>query len=117
MNRLIPKIGSAVVTVSVFLFAVFIITDFTFGSYLVWMFLPIGFIIMEEGFRCECPEDRKAAAGIGMVFAAIYGVLIFLVYFAQDTTVTNEQLTEQAERVLNYKYGGLMFTTTCWATG
>ena len=46
MNRTVSKIGAAVVTVTVFLFAVFIIADFTFGSYFVCMLLPIGYIMM-----------------------------------------------------------------------
>lgn len=38
MNKLIPKIGAAIVTITVFLFAVFLIVDFPFGYYLVCMF-------------------------------------------------------------------------------
>ena len=49
MNKLIPKIGAAIVTITVFLFAVFLIVDFPFGYYLVCMFLPIGYIIMAAG--------------------------------------------------------------------
>ena len=44
MNKLIPKIGSAIVTASVFLFSFCMIVDYPFGSYLVCMFLPIGYI-------------------------------------------------------------------------
>jgi hypothetical protein len=46
MNRTIPKIGAAVVTIAVFLFAVYMLIDFSFGSYLVCMFLPLGYIMM-----------------------------------------------------------------------
>lgn len=46
MNRLISKIGAAIVTLTVFLFAMFMIVDFPFSSYLVCMFLPIGYIMM-----------------------------------------------------------------------
>ena len=49
LNRIIPKIGAAVVSVAVFLFAVFLIADFTFGSYFVCMLLPIGYILMAAG--------------------------------------------------------------------
>ena len=61
MNQLLSKLGAAIVTISVFLFAVFIICDFTFGSYFVCMFLPIGYIMMAAGFHHECAEDRKTA--------------------------------------------------------
>lgn len=101
--------GAAIVTVTVFLFAVFIATDFTFGSYLVCMFLPIGFILMTAGFHHESSADTKVAATTGLVLAAVYAVLILLVYFAQTTTVRLEKLSEQASRVLDYRKGGLLF--------
>ena len=109
MNRLIPKIGAAIVTISVFLFAVCLIVNYSFGSYFVCMFLPIGYIMMSAGFHQESPEENKAAANIGMIFSAIYAVLIFLVYFAQTTSVRLESLTEQAMQILDFKRGGLIF--------
>ena len=56
MNRTIPQIGAAIVTVTVFLFAVCLIFDFSFGSYFVCMFLPLGYIMMAVGFQYECDE-------------------------------------------------------------
>lgn len=109
MNQLIPKIGAAIVTITVFLFAVFLIVDFPFGYYLVCMFLPIGYIIMAAGFHHESPEGQRVSANIGMIFSAIYAVLIFLVYFAQTTTVRLENLNEQAANLLDYGQGGLLF--------
>ena len=109
MNRALSKIGAAVVTVTVFLFAVCILADFTFGSYLVCMFLPIGYVMMAAGFQHEAGAERKVAANIGLALAAVYTVLILLVYFAQTTTVRLEELNEQAVRVLDYHKGGLLF--------
>ena len=109
MNKLIPQIGAAIVTLTVFLFAVFLIVDFSFGYYLVCMFLPIGYIIMAAGFHRESPEEQRISANIGMIISAIYAVLIFLVYFAQTTTVRLEDLNEQATNILNYGKGGLLF--------
>ncbi len=109
MNKLIPKTGAAIVTLTVFLFAIFMIIDFQFGSYLVCMFLPIGYIMMAAGFHHESPEDRQVSANIGMIFSAIYAVLIFLVYFAQNTTVRLEDLNEQATKILDFGKGGLIF--------
>ena len=109
MNRTVSKIGAAVVTVTVFLFAVFIIADFTFGSYFVCMLLPIGYIMMAAGFQHESDEKTKVSANIGLILAAVYAVLILLVYDAQTTTVRLEELNEQAVRILNYAKGGLMF--------
>ena len=109
MNRTVSKIGAAVVTVTVFLFAVFIIADFTFGSYFVCMLLPIGYIMMAAGFQHESDEKTRVSANIGLILAAVYAVLILLVYDAQTTTVRLEKLNEQAVRILNYAKGGLMF--------
>ena len=109
MNQLLSKIGAAVVTVTVFLFAVFIICDFSFGSYVVCMFLPIGYIMMCAGFHHESTEKTKVAATIGLILSAVYAVLILLVYYAQTTTVRLEDLSSQASRMLNYAQGGLLF--------
>lgn len=110
MNRLISKIGAAIVTVSVFLFAVCLITDFSFGSYFVCMFLPIGYIMMSAGFHHESGEEHKVAANVGMIFSAVYAVLIFLVYFAQTTNVRLDNMNEQAMKILDFKRGGLIFS-------
>ncbi|MBR6918198.1 MAG: hypothetical protein IKN38_08445 [Clostridia bacterium] len=73
------------------------------------MFLPIGYILMASGFHFECRKERQVASSAGLVFAAIYALLIFLVYFAQTTSVRTEELTAQAERILDYRMGGLLF--------
>ena len=109
MNRLLSKIGAGIVTLTVFLFAIFIICDFTFGSYFVCMLLPIGFVMMSAGFQHESDETKKVSANIGLVLSAVYAVLILLVYYAQTTTVRLEELTDQAARVLDYHKGGLLF--------
>ena len=109
LNQSIPKIGSAIVAVSVFLFALCMLVDYPFGSYLVCMFLPIGYIMMTAGFQNECSDERRVSANIGLVFSAIYAVLIFLVYFAQTTSIRQETLTEQAIRLLDFQRGGLFF--------
>ena len=109
MNQLIPKTGAAIAAAAVFLFAVCLVFDFSFGSYLVCMFLPIGYIMTVAGFQHECCEEQRVSANIGLVFSAIYAVLIFLVYFAQTTSVRLEDLNEQAARILDYQRGGLLF--------
>lgn len=109
MNRLIPKIGSAMVTGTVFLFALCLLLPFPFGSYFVCMLLPIGYLMMAAGLLYEAPENRRVAAITGMAFAILYAVLIFLVYFAQTTTVRLGGLSEQAQRILDLQRGGLLF--------
>ena len=109
MNRTIAKVGSAAVTVTVFLFALFLLVDYSLGSYFVCIILPVGFIMMTAGLQSECESDRKVAANIGLVLAAVYAVFIMLVYFTQLTTVNNEQLNEQASKLLKFNSYGLIF--------
>ena len=79
MNRTIPQIGAAVVTITVFLFAICLIANLPFGSYLVCMFLSLGYIMMAVGFQYESCEERKVSANVGVAFAVIYVVMILLV--------------------------------------
>lgn len=109
MNRLIPRVGAAMVTVTVFLFAVFLIVDFTFGSFFVCMLLPMGYIMMAAGLYTECEKDRRVPGLIGMVFAGVYAVLILIVYFAQTTSVRLDGLGAEALKVLDFRRGGLIF--------
>ena len=109
LNKVIPKAGSAIVTVTVFLFALFLIINYSMGSFFVCIILPLGFIMMTAGFHNECESDRKVAANIGFVLAAVYCVFIMLVYFTQLTTVKNEDLNEQAVNLLAMSRLGLIF--------
>ena len=109
MNRVISKAGSAIVTATVFLFAIFLIINFTIGSYFVCLILPIGFIMMTAGLQSECEADRRTAANIGLILAAVYATLIMLVYYTQLTTVKNESLNEQAANLLIFSRFGLIF--------
>jgi hypothetical protein len=109
LNRGIAKAGSAIVTVTVFLFAIFLIINFSMGSYFVCLILPVGFIMMTTGLHNECESDRKVAANIGLILSAVYSTFIMLVYFTQLTTVNNEQLNEQAAKLLEFNRFGLIF--------
>lgn len=110
MNRIIAKTGCVIVSITVLLFAVCMLVSFDFGSYFVCMLLPIGYIMMTAGFCSESDENHKVAANAGMMFAVIYAVLVFLVYFAQTTAVRLDSLNEQAMRILDYSRGGLFFS-------
>lgn len=109
LNKMIPKAGSAIVAATVFLFAMFLIINYSMGSFFVCLILPIGFIMMTAGLHGECEDDRKVAANIGLILAAVYATLIMLVYFTQLTTVNNEQLNEQAINLLDFSKFGLIF--------
>ncbi len=109
LNKLLSKIGSAIVITTVFMFAVFLIIDYTYGSFFVCLILPIGFIMMTAGLHSECEDDRKVAGNIGIILAAVYCTLIMLVYFAQTTTVANEKLNDQASSLIDFKKLSLIF--------
>jgi len=109
MNRQISRIGAAIVCATVSLFAVFLIVDYSFGSYFVCTLLPLGYIMMAAGFQHEADGDRRVAANVGLVFSAIYATLILLVYFAQNSSVRLDGLGDEALRVLDFRRGGLLF--------
>ena len=109
LNKTIAKVGSGIVTVTVFLFALFLIINYSMGSFFVCLILPLGFIMMTAGIHNECENDRKVAANIGLTLAAVYCTFIMLVYFTQLTTVNNEQLTEQVANLLEMGKCGLIF--------
>ena len=109
LNKMISKVGSAIVTVTVFLFALFLMINFPTGYFFVCLILPIGFIMMTAGIQNECEGDRKVAANIGLILAAVYATFIMLVYFAQLTTVKNELLNEQAANLFVFGKFGLIF--------
>ena len=109
MNQRISKTGAALVTLTVFLFSIFMNVDFPVGSYLVCMFLPIGYIMMAAGFHYESAEEQRVSANVGLIFSAIYAGLVFLVYYAQTTSVRLEALNAQAIRILDFQRGGLLF--------
>lgn len=109
MNKAIAKIGSIIVSVTVFLFAVFMFIS-QFGSFFVCMFLALGYLMMIAGYHNESSDDRKVAANVGLMFGCIYAVLILLVYFAQTTAVRTDSLNEQAIKILDYSRGGLLFS-------
>ena len=108
VNKAVAKFGAMLVTVSVILFAIFMATS-KFASYLVCIFLALGYVMMIAGFHQESDEDRKVPANIGILFGCVYAVLILLVYYAQITAVRNDALNEQAVMLLDYSRGGLLF--------
>lgn len=109
MNRKIGMAGSLISSISVALFAIFMLAAFDFGSFFVCIFLALGFVMIISAFAHECEPDRKAAANVALVFAAVYCGIILLVYFAQTTSVRLEDLNKQALQIIDYSKAGLYF--------
>lgn len=85
------------------------ITDFSFGSYFVCIFLSLSFILMIASFENECSNENKVAGKVALILAGIYSTIIMIVYFTQCTTVINDKLSVEALKVLDHKNMGLMF--------
>ena len=95
--------------ITVVLFAILMLVS-DLASYVVCIFLALGYLLMLAGFHNESCEERKVAANAGLLFGCIYAVLILLVYFAQTTAVQNDPLNEQASMLLDFSKGGLFFS-------
>lgn len=118
MNNRVGKYGSLLTGISVLVFAISMIFSLlqknsgAFISYLSCMFLAIGYII----FACSIysvnnNNDKKVLGLIGVAFSIVYCVLIFIVYYAQCTTVNlNSNLSNDALSIINFsKLGSLFF--------
>ena len=71
LNKTIAKVGSGIVTVTVFLFALFLIINYSMGSFFVCLILPPGFIIMTSGIQNECVNVSNAASHHGFTHSAV----------------------------------------------
>lgn len=59
MNEKIARVGSLFVSITVVIFAVCMLIDFSFSSFFICMILPIGFIMMTSGFYNESDRRKK----------------------------------------------------------
>ena len=109
MNKKIGMIGSLINAFTVFAFAVCMLIHWNFGSYFVCIFLSFSFMMMIAAFNAECTEKTKAAGLAALVFAGVYATLIVIVYFTQCTSVINEKLSADVERLLDYRFLGWLF--------
>lgn len=117
MDRKIGMIASAVVCISVALFAVFMLLGLSDAAYTVCIFLACGYIAMACVYGSYAAKETQAAKYIGMVFAALYAVFVMAVYYAQVTTVRQYALSEQAEYLLDYERFGLFFAYDLFGYG
>lgn len=109
MNKKLGIYGSIINGISIFAFALSMIFDFRFGSYLSSMFIALGFILMISSFCYYCKDEYKSAGYTALIFAAIYVTFILSIYFAQLTSIRLDNLNEQAIQILDYQKFGLFF--------
>jgi multidrug efflux pump subunit AcrB len=109
MNLKVGKISTIINICAVIGFAFCMLFDFLFGAYLSSMFIAFSFIPMICALCYQSKPETKVAGYAAMIFAGVYATFILLVYFAQLTTVRLENLTEQANVILDYQAFGLFF--------
>lgn len=110
MNRKVGMYSSIITLAAVLGFAVSMIIGSDFGSYISSMFIAWGFVPMICSFASYSGKETKASSYTAIAFAAVYAVLIMVVYFAQITAVRLSQLSQQASQILDYKHFGLFFS-------
>ena len=115
MNRLVGKIGALVTGLAVLAFAVSMIVSLfypsIFASCFSSIFIAIGFVLfMCAIYALNSNEEYRAAGMAGIIFAAIYATIIFLVYYAECTTVRlNGTLSTEALSIISFGYTGSLF--------
>lgn len=111
-NRTVGVIGSAVCGASVLCFAVSMIVGIfvntLFFSCFASMFIALGFMLFICAVSGSNKDNEKRACGnVSLVCAAIYVTLIFLVYFAECTTVNlSPRLDEKILSIIDYGHTG-----------
>jgi len=109
MNRKLGIISSLATLVCVLAFAACMLIDFDMGSYISSMGISWGFVPMICAFAALADKEKRATAHTAVAFAAVYAVLIALVYYAQITTVRLSALSDEAYGLLSYTEFGLFF--------
>ena len=114
-NRAVGRIGAFVTGLAVLVFSASmffgLFLNTIFLSCLASIFIAIGFVMFSAAlFSCNKDKESKAVGASGMAFSIIYAVLIFVVYFAEITTVRiNGSLSHEALSIISYGYLGSLF--------
>jgi hypothetical protein len=109
MNKKIGMYASLVNAVAVTGFALTMLSGTNFGSYFTSIFIAFSFMIMISGFCVYAKPDSKLAGYTAIGFAVMYATINTPVYFTQITTLRAGNLSEQADRILNFQQFGLFF--------
>lgn len=110
MNRKIAMLSSVINLIAVVGFAVSMLIGFNSGSYFFSMFIALSFMPMMWSFAFFSEKRQKLAGFVSAGFAAMYGAIILLVYFAQLTTVRLDSLSPEAAKILDFQQFGLFFS-------
>lgn len=109
MNKKIGIYSSVINIFAVISFAIFMLFDINYGSYLVSIFIALSFVSMVSTFSFYSNEETKAFGFTAIAFASIYSVLVLIVYYTQITSVAFGNLNSMAINILDYSKFGLFF--------
>lgn len=113
-NASVGKTGSAIMGLSILAFAISmfagLFTNAMFACCLSSIFIAIGFIPFMAAINAHNTEKQSACTISAMCFAVIYAILIFLVYYAECTTVRmNTDLSEETLSIISFGHLGSLF--------
>ena len=109
MNPRFGRIAAIVTLASVLAFAISMIAGSDTASYISSMGIAWGFVPLACALAAAAGGNKRPAALTAVAFAAIYAVLIMLVYFAQ-VTVDMDQLSAETRSIIDYSQYGLFFS-------
>ncbi len=109
MSRKIGIYSSIINLIAIIVFSISMLFNFDYVSYFSSMFIAFSFVVMICCYAYFAKQKYKLVGYISVVFASIYTTIILLVYFAQLTTVRLDDLTQQANRLLDFQQCGLIF--------
>jgi hypothetical protein len=117
MNKKMGMYSSIFTFLAIFAFAVCMLLGILLkndaigknGSYISSIFIAFGFIPMICSYLSFTKNEHKSAGLVAMAFLIMYGVFIFVVYYAQLTTIRLSKLSEDVILLLDYSKFGLFF--------
>lgn len=114
-NMTVGKTGAAITGLAVLSFSISMIVGLFFNTIfaccLSSIFIAIGYVLFAISLFTHKDIPEKKAVGLsGIAFAVIYAVIIFIVYYAECTTVRmNTALSDEALSIISYGYLGSLF--------
>lgn len=114
-NRTIGKLGAGVTGIATLAFAVCLIyglfADGLFGCCFSSIFIALGFILFMSSLAAlNKNSERKSAANVCLVSAAIYVVFVLIAYYAECTTINlHPELSEDVRSIIDYGSSGSLF--------
>ncbi|MDD3340678.1 MAG: hypothetical protein PHN72_00540 [Bacilli bacterium] len=115
MNKKLGKYGTVITGTSVLLFGLSMIVGLfkstIFVSCLLSMFIAIGYLLFIIALNTHQKDADKNGLGMaGITFGIIYATIIFLVYYAECTTIRLQpNLSKEILSIISYAQTGSLF--------